>query len=174
MPGDGGPGPRRTGEPVESQRSTVSHSSWIASVRCDLHSMADLRNRQSLPIGRGHGPSDSMGFVRDFTFTRRRMSTRRQSRPRMSFPEREPRPIVIIGCTDSCKSAGRHPASRLVAVALRSYDAFALVTTIHLLRSRAPVYPRPSWGEGKRKFWRFLEPELVTWLASKTNLAQPA
>ena len=29
--------------------------------------------------------------------------------------------------------------------------------------------PAHPLGEGKRKFWRFLEPELAQWLQSKTN-----
>jgi len=35
--------------------------------------------------------------------------------------------------------------------------------------ARCGYLPAHPLGEGKRKFWRFLEPELEAWLAAKTN-----
>lgn len=35
--------------------------------------------------------------------------------------------------------------------------------------ARCGYLPAHPLGEGKRKFWRFLEPELEEWLAVKTN-----
>ena len=35
--------------------------------------------------------------------------------------------------------------------------------------ARCGYLPAHPLGEGKRKFWRFLEPELEEWLATKTN-----
>ena len=35
--------------------------------------------------------------------------------------------------------------------------------------ARCGYLPAHPLGEGKRKFWRFLEPELEEWLAAKTN-----
>jgi predicted site-specific integrase-resolvase len=35
--------------------------------------------------------------------------------------------------------------------------------------ARQGYLPGHPLGEGKRKFWRFLEPELTEWLATKTN-----
>jgi len=40
--------------------------------------------------------------------------------------------------------------------------------------ARQGYLPAHPLGEGKRKFWRFLEPELTAWLAAKTNGAQTA
>jgi excisionase family DNA binding protein len=35
--------------------------------------------------------------------------------------------------------------------------------------ARCGYLPAHPLGEGKRKFWRFLEPELEEWLAAKNN-----
>ena len=35
--------------------------------------------------------------------------------------------------------------------------------------ARCGYLPAHPLGEGKRKFWRFLEPELEEWLAEKSN-----
>jgi excisionase family DNA binding protein len=35
--------------------------------------------------------------------------------------------------------------------------------------ARCGYLPAHPLGEGKRKFWRFLEPELEEWLAAKSN-----
>jgi excisionase family DNA binding protein len=35
--------------------------------------------------------------------------------------------------------------------------------------ARQGYLPAHPLGEGKRKFWRFLESELAEWLAAKTN-----
>ena len=35
--------------------------------------------------------------------------------------------------------------------------------------ARCGYLPAHPLGEGKRKFWRFLEAELESWLAAKTN-----
>jgi excisionase family DNA binding protein len=40
--------------------------------------------------------------------------------------------------------------------------------------ARQGYLPAHPLGEGKRKFWRFLEHELVAWLAAKTNSPEPA
>jgi excisionase family DNA binding protein len=40
--------------------------------------------------------------------------------------------------------------------------------------ARQGYLPAHPLGEGKRKFWRFLESELVPWLAAKTNGAAAA
>jgi excisionase family DNA binding protein len=40
--------------------------------------------------------------------------------------------------------------------------------------ARKGYIPAHPLGEGKRKFWRFLEPELTAWLQSKSNRAEAA
>ena len=40
--------------------------------------------------------------------------------------------------------------------------------------ARQGYLPAHPLGEGKRKFWRFLEHELVAWLGAKTNFPEPA
>lgn len=40
--------------------------------------------------------------------------------------------------------------------------------------ARQGYLPAHPLGEGKRKFWRFLEPELVAWLATKSNVSESA
>jgi len=40
--------------------------------------------------------------------------------------------------------------------------------------ARQGYLPAHPLGEGKRKFWRFLESELSAWLAARTNMAGSA
>jgi excisionase family DNA binding protein len=40
--------------------------------------------------------------------------------------------------------------------------------------ARKGYIPAHPLGEGKRKFWRFLEPELVAWLLAKNNGTEAA
>lgn len=39
--------------------------------------------------------------------------------------------------------------------------------------ARKGYLPAHPLGEGKRKFWRFLESELSAWLAARTNMPDP-
>jgi hypothetical protein len=40
--------------------------------------------------------------------------------------------------------------------------------------ARQGYLPAHPLGEGKRKFWRFLQGELAEWLVAKTNFPEPA
>ena len=40
--------------------------------------------------------------------------------------------------------------------------------------AREGYLPGHPMGQGKRKFWRFLEPELAAWLTARTNQREAA
>lgn len=67
----------------------------------------------------------------------------------------------------------QHPVSKpLTPVAAAEYLGLDAKTITRW--ARQGYLPAHPLGEGKRKFWRFLEHELAAWLAAKTNVQSAA
>jgi excisionase family DNA binding protein len=62
-----------------------------------------------------------------------------------------------------------HPMTPATAAAYLGLDAKTVTRW-----ARQGYLPAHPLGEGKRKFWRFLENELSAWLAAKTNRSEAA
>ena len=64
---------------------------------------------------------------------------------------------------------GAHPMTPTAAAAYLGLDQKTVTRW-----ARQGYLPAHPLGEGKRKFWRFLESELSEWLAAKSNRTEAA
>lgn len=66
-------------------------------------------------------------------------------------------------------SLGTQPLTPSDAAAYLGFDVKTITRW-----ARQGYLPAHPLGEGKRKFWRFLESELSEWLSAKTNRSETA